>query len=154
MESRTVVCVGAVVRRDGKLLAIRQAKGHPLEGQWTIPWGRLEEGESPAAAAIRETSEEAGIVASVDGLLGIQDLPDPQSGWIALVFLCSHVSGTPVPDYRETDAASYLSLEDIDSLAEPIEPWSEWMLRRVLKGGWTLTAPSDGNPYSPKNGFI
>lgn len=150
----TVVCVGAAVRRGNRLLAVRQAPGHSLEGQWTIPWGTLEAGESPAAAAVRETLEESGIVASVDGLLGVQELPDPQRGGFALIFCCTHVSGEPEPDHRETDAAGYFSLQELDALSDPIEPWSEWLMRKTLAGDLTLTTESPGNPFAPEPGYI
>jgi ADP-ribose pyrophosphatase YjhB (NUDIX family) len=154
MESRTIVCVGAVVKRGETLLAVRQAEGHSLAGQWTIPWGILEQGESPAAAAIREVAEEAAIVASVDGLLGVQELPDPQRGWFALLYMCRHVSGTPQPDNRETDAAGYFSLREIDELSDPIEPWSEWVIRKALRGDLTMTPANPENPFYPEVGFI
>jgi 8-oxo-dGTP diphosphatase len=121
---------------------------------WTIPWGRLENGESPAVGALREVYEEAGIKASVDGLLGMQELPDPQIGWLALVHLCRHISGDPVPDNRETDAARYLTIAEMDELSEPIEPWSDWLMKRVLCGDFTLTLGSETNPYNPKFGFV
>ena len=152
--SETVVCVGAVVTKADSILAIRQASGHPLEGQWTIPWGKLEAGESPSAAALRETSEEAGIVATVDGLIGVQELPDPWTGWIAVIYLCSHVDGAPTPDNRETDAARFLTLEQLDALAEPIEPWSEWLMRRVLNNDYASIGASESNPYLPSTGYI
>ncbi len=31
------ICVGSIVLKDNKVLFARQAKGHPLEGQWSIP---------------------------------------------------------------------------------------------------------------------
>lgn len=71
---RKVVCVGAVVLQGGSVLLIRQAKGASLEGQWSIPWGIVEPNESPEEAALRETYEEAGVTAEVEGLLGIQNL--------------------------------------------------------------------------------
>lgn len=43
----TVVCVGAVVRKRGRVLLVRQAAGHPLAGQWTIPWGRIDDPTNP-----------------------------------------------------------------------------------------------------------
>lgn len=150
----SVICIGAAVMKDARLLAVRQSTGHSLAGQWTIPWGRLEQGESPAKAVLREVHEEAGIVASVDGLLGVQELPDPWAGWIAILYRCSHVEGAPVPDDRETDAARYLSLDQLDTLGEPIEPWSEWFMRRMLSGHGTLTTLSKENPFSPEPGFV
>ena len=75
MPAQTTVCIAAVVRRADRILLVRQSPGHSLQGQWTVPWGRLEPGESPTAAALRETLEESGIHAEVEGLLGVQELP-------------------------------------------------------------------------------
>ena len=40
MNIRTTLYVGALVQRRSKVLLVRQASGHDLQGQWTIPWGR------------------------------------------------------------------------------------------------------------------
>jgi ADP-ribose pyrophosphatase YjhB (NUDIX family) len=151
----TVVCVGAIVRNGSRVLLVRQAAGHSLAGQWTIPWGRLEQGESAAAAAIREVIEESCVTAKVEALLGVQELPPQWSGWLALVYQCQHVSGEPAPDGRETDAAMYFSEAEMNSLQEPIEPWSEWLVRRVFSGKVTLTRSGDTtNPFGAEAGFL
>lgn len=150
----SAVFVGAVVRRGEEILLVRQSRGHPLEGQWTIPWGRADDGESPAAAALRETREEGGIHAKVDGLLGVQELPKPQQGCVALVYLCSHVSGTPAPRERETDAARYYSSQALEALTEPTEPWSTWLIRRVFAGKFRATAPDPTSPLQPSGAFL
>lgn len=144
--SPTVVCVGAVVRHGDRVLLVRQSAGHSLAGQWTVPWGRLDPGESPAAAAIREVREEGGVEAVVEGLLGVQALPEPWLGWIGIVYLCRHVDGVPHPEDSETDAAAYFSLADLDALGEPIEPWSAWLVRRVFAGASTLIGSDPSNP--------
>jgi ADP-ribose pyrophosphatase YjhB (NUDIX family) len=150
-----VVCVGSIVRNESKVLLVRQAEGHSLAGQWTIPWGRLDQGESAAAAAIREVIEESRVVAKVEGFLGIQELPSRWQGWLALVYQCQHVSGEPEPDGRETDAAMYFSEDEMNSLREPIEPWSEWLVRRFFSGRTTLIRGSDcANPFSESAGFL
>jgi 8-oxo-dGTP diphosphatase len=143
---RTVVCVGAVVRQDDRILLVRQSAGHSLAGQWTVPWGRVDDGESPGNAALREVREEGGVEAAIEGLLGVQVLPAPWVGWIALVYLCRHVSGTPAPQDVETDAAAYYSLAGLDRLREPMEPWSDWLVRRVFAGRFTLTVCDASNP--------
>jgi ADP-ribose pyrophosphatase YjhB (NUDIX family) len=48
---KMAVCVGAVVLHEQRILFIRQAKGHSLAGQWSIPWGIVDEGEAPENAA-------------------------------------------------------------------------------------------------------
>jgi 8-oxo-dGTP diphosphatase len=55
-----VVGVGAVVVRDGKALIIRRAH-EPRKGEWSLPGGLLDLGESLADAACREVKEETGL---------------------------------------------------------------------------------------------
>ena len=150
---KLTVCVGAVVLRANRALFVRQAKGHSLEGQWSIPWGIVDPDESPESAVIRETMEESGIKARVEGLLGFQNLR--QEGWIALLFLCQHVHGEPKSDGGfETDAADYFSLGEMESIPEPVEPWCEWLVRRVLDRKYHLIPIQLNNPYYPHHAFF
>jgi ADP-ribose pyrophosphatase YjhB (NUDIX family) len=151
---QTVVCVGALVMRGKEILLVRQAPGHSLAGQWTIPWGRLESGESPSVAAIRETLEEAGIAASLEGLVGVQELPSPWNGWVALIYLCRYESGEPRADARETDAAAFMSLATFNALDEPVEPWSEWLVRRAFAGRIAAGERDPTNPFAAAPGFF
>ncbi len=150
----TVVCVGAVVLMHRSVLLVRQAAGHELEGQWTIPWGTIAAGESPANAVVRETREEAGVSAEIEGLLGVQELPAPWEGQIGILYLCRHLDGDPRPDNRETDAAGYFSEAEIEALGEPVEPLSRWLSCRVLQGGHTLTIQDATNPFAPSVGLV
>ena len=152
--AETVVCVGAVVRNASRVLMVRQAKGHPLQHQWTIPWGGLQVGESPADAVVRETCEEAGIFCEVRGLLGAQELPFPQEGWIGLNFLARHLKGTPMGDGRETDAARYFDRDALEVLKEPIKPFSDWLVRRVFSNRFTLVPEDPTNPFSPHRAYL
>lgn len=147
MTGQTIVCVAAVVRDGDRILLVRQAAGHSLEGQWTVPWGRLEAGESPSAAALREALEEAGIAAEIEGMLGVQELPAPWDGWIALVYLCRYVSGTPAPDHFETDAARFFLSADFAALTDPVEPWSRWLAGRIFDGRFQSIAIDSSGPF-------
>jgi len=62
---------------------------------------------------VREVAEESGIQASVDGLLGVQAIPPPWTGQIALLFRCRFASGELTPDGRETDAARYFTAAEL-----------------------------------------
>lgn len=149
---KRVLCVGAVVLQGKKVLLVRQAQGESLAGQWSIPWGIIEQDEYPSAAAERETREEGGITAEVEGLLGIQNLAWESS--VAIIYLCRHIDGAPQPDGAETDKAAYFSLNEMEALKEPIEPWCEWLAKRVLRGEYTLIHQTLDSPYQPYPTFL
>lgn len=148
------IYVGAVVVHNDAVLFVRQSPGHRLAGQWTIPWGTLEDNEQPSAAAMREVAEESGIRADVDGLLGVQAIPAPWAGQVAMVFQCRHTSGQLTPDGRETDAARYFTAVELAQHDEPIEPFCRWIALEVLKGQVQILTSPRGNPYSPSEGYF
>jgi mutator protein MutT len=57
----------AVVQRDGMFLIGRRDEGTALAGYWEFPGGKLESGETPEAAAVRECLEETGLDVRVTG---------------------------------------------------------------------------------------
>jgi 8-oxo-dGTP diphosphatase len=64
------LCVGAVVVDDERLLLIR--RGHaPASGEWSVPGGRVEPGETLAEAVVRELREETGVEGVCGALLGV-----------------------------------------------------------------------------------
>lgn len=69
---RPVAGVGAVVWRDGQVLLVRRANP-PRRGEWSLPGGAQEIGETVFEAARREVREETGITIEVLGLVDVVD---------------------------------------------------------------------------------
>ena len=67
-----LVGVGAVIIEDGRVLLVK--RGHPpLAGEWSIPGGVLELGETLREAAVREAREETCLTVEAADLLGVYD---------------------------------------------------------------------------------
>jgi 8-oxo-dGTP diphosphatase len=142
---RHIVSAGAVVTKGNRYLLVREARG-PHAGCWGIPWGVVENGELPDAAAERECLEEAGIRVTVDGLLGVQALPGA-SGGIAFVFAARPTRDSePLPDGDETDAAAYVSLAEMRQLPV-VDGRRRWISERVMGGRLPISQSRD-NPHS------
>lgn len=70
--TQPVVGVGAIILREGKIL-LEKRGNEPARGQWTIPGGVVEVGESLEAAVLRETEEETGLHGEIVGLIDVVD---------------------------------------------------------------------------------
>ncbi len=74
-----ICAVGAIVLEKGELLLVRRNHA-PALGQWSLPGGRVEWGETLREAVAREVREETGVDIEVEGLAGIAEriLPDDE----------------------------------------------------------------------------
>lgn len=135
MAPREVPCVGAIVIDDvGRLLLIRRGNP-PAQGQWSLPGGRVEVGETHEAAVLRELREETGVVGSLGRHVGEvrRDAPDG-SVYVIQDYLVT-VGGDAVPRAGD-DAldAAWFAVEELAALdTSPglIEALSDW---GVLRG--------------------
>jgi len=73
--------------RDSSVLVARRADDQHLGGAWEFPGGKVEDGEEPADAALRELREETGLTASVASplLVFVHDYPDRRLRFHAFV---------------------------------------------------------------------
>lgn len=79
--------VAAVVRRGRELLMTRRPPGGPLGGFWELPGGKIEEGERPDEALVREVREELGVAAETAETLSVETYRYPQGMEVELHFI-------------------------------------------------------------------
>ena len=79
------VAVGAVCVHDDALLLVRRGRG-PAAGEWSVPGGRVESGETLHEAVVRETAEETGLEVVVDRFLGWVERMDETYHYVILDF--------------------------------------------------------------------
>lgn len=132
-----VVGVGGVVVRDGRALLIRRGS-EPLKGQWSIPGGMLELGETIAQGVVRELREETGLEVRILELIevferisppGAEAGPGPQYHFVILDYLCAAEDGQPRPGGDVTDVA-WASEDEFPRFG--LTPTATRVLRRAL----------------------
>jgi 8-oxo-dGTP diphosphatase len=79
--------VAGILERDGKILICRRRADQPHALKWEFPGGKLEPGESAAAALVRELREELGIEATAGAELMRYEFAYPGKQAILLIFL-------------------------------------------------------------------
>ena len=95
---RPLVGVGAVIVHDGKVVIVQRGT-EPLKGQWSVPGGALEIGESLRECAAREALEETGLQVEAGEVLEVFDAiyrqPDGriQFHYVLLDFACRLLDG-------------------------------------------------------------
>ena len=93
-----IVGVGAVIMQDGKVVLVKR-RFEPLAGQWSLPGGRLELGETLEAGLAREMLEETGLEVEVGPVVDVFDriLLDPERKvryhYVLIDYLCRPIGG-------------------------------------------------------------
>src|SRR5574337_1450666 len=115
---RPLIGVGAVIVAEGRVVVVR--RGHePLKGEWSIPGGVLEIGETLRAGAAREALEETGLVVEAGEVLEVLDriVRDKegriQFHYVLIDFLC-RVTGGELRAGEDADEARWLSAAELD----------------------------------------
>ena len=139
---RPLVGVGAVIVQDNRVLLVRRGQA-PLLGEWSLPGGVLECGETLREATIRETREETGLEVETGVLLGVYDrVIRSEDGrvryhFVLIDFLCRAVAGNLKAGSDAADVRWFESAE-LDGLNLPRDT------RDVIEKG--LKGTVDDNP--------
>jgi ADP-ribose pyrophosphatase len=113
------LAVGGVVIKDDKVLLVRRGKP-PAYGEWAIPGGSVDLGETLKQGVERELREETGIVVTAGEICHVFDAVKRddegrvQFHYVIIDLMADYVSGEPVPASDATEAA-WLSFEELDN---------------------------------------
>ena len=118
------VAVALVPDREGRscfVLTRRSARLRNHGGQWALPGGRVEPGESPARTALRELHEEVGLDLDADAVIGRLDDFATRSGFVIrpVVVWCADYREL-VPDPAEVAHAYRVPVLDLDHPEAPV----------------------------------
>ncbi|WP_426241570.1 NUDIX domain-containing protein [Nocardioides sp. LHG3406-4] len=124
--------VGAAVIRDGCVLAARRTAPPEAAGRWEFPGGKVDPGETPDGALVREVAEELGLAVAVAAWL--DQTVRISAEYTLRVAICRPGDGEPVP--TEHDQVRWLAPEelgDVDWL-EADRPFLDDVRERLLDG--------------------
>lgn len=119
---RPIVGVGGVVVQNGRVVLVRRAKA-PRKGEWSIPGGMLELGETLRDGVAREIEEETGLKVKSEEVLDVFDSividadGKTQYHYVLVDYLCSVIEG----DLRaasDVSEARWATLEEVLSLVK------------------------------------
>jgi len=99
-----LVSAVALIDRDGRVLLAQRPEGKSMAGLWEFPGGKVEPGETPEAALIRELHEELGIDTWSSCLAPLTFASHAYTDFHLLmpVFACRKWKGTPIPQEGQT----------------------------------------------------
>src|SRR5579864_5204235 len=134
--ARPIVGVGAVILDGDRVLLVRRGR-EPLKGEWSIPGGAVEAGETLEAAIAREVREETGIEIDVGGVVTVLDrIRLDRSGrahyhYVLIDFVCRPNGGRAVCA-SDADAVEWVDLADLERYAVADATIS--VIRRARRG--------------------
>lgn len=114
-----LVSAVALIDVDGRVLLAQRPEGKSMAGLWEFPGGKVEEGETPEVALIRELQEELGIETWASCLAPLTFASHSYDNFHLLMplFACRKWDG--VPQSREGQALKWVAARDLNQYPMP-----------------------------------
>ena len=107
---KTIEVVAAIIRKEDKIFATQRGYGD-FKDWWEFPGGKVEAGETPEEALVREIKEELSTEISIDKFLYTVEYDYPNFHLTMHCYICSLLS--EAMHLNEHEAARWLKKEDI-----------------------------------------
>jgi 8-oxo-dGTP diphosphatase len=114
-----LVVAAALVDPEGRVLLQQRSPGRQMEGLWEFPGGKVDAGETPETALVRELQEELGILVAEASLApaAFASAPLGERHLILLLYVCRKWSGEPQP--LDASALKWVRPEEMLTLDMP-----------------------------------
>ncbi|WP_437755385.1 (deoxy)nucleoside triphosphate pyrophosphohydrolase [Sorangium sp. So ce1389] len=117
-----VLVAAAVIIERGRVLLTQRKVGAHLEGAWEFPGGKVEAGEDPRDALVRELREEIGVEARVGDIVEVTYYRYPRKPVLLLFYEASLVEGSPAPAPLDVAAVRWAEAPELrDELFPPAD---------------------------------
>jgi 8-oxo-dGTP pyrophosphatase MutT (NUDIX family) len=140
-----LVETGDAGRETALLLTLRAASLRAHRGQWALPGGRCDGGETPVEAALRELHEELGLELGPDDVLGLLDDYPTRSGYLITPVVLWAENSAVSPNPQEVASVHRIALGEIEQ-ADAFDfiaiPESTRRVVRFRHGGQFIHAPT------------
>ena len=113
--SRPELCVGAIAIDDDQILLVRRGRG-PAQGEWSVPGGRVEAGETLAEAVVRELAEETGLEGVCDSLAGWVERVGEGYHYVILDFHVTIIEGSEPVAGDDAAEVAWVPLSQVTDL--------------------------------------
>jgi 8-oxo-dGTP diphosphatase len=125
------VVAAALTSQDGEILLQRRPEGRQMAGLWEFPGGKVDAGESPESALVRELYEELGVQVDPEKLIPFTFASEPlgDRNLLLLLYLCHEWQGAPQP----LDSPEIRWLKPSDMHALPMPPADQPLVTALEK---------------------
>ena len=127
-ERKIINVVGAAIVTNGTVLCAQRGPGKSLAGYWEFPGGKIESGETPEQALIRELQEEVGITVTTSALFDKLEYQFPDRHITLWFFLVENWQGEPWG--KEGQPGQWMAQQALDPQAFP--PANEPIINKLI----------------------
>lgn len=114
-----VIVAAAVLVEKQRVLLTQRKKGSHLAGAWEFPGGKVEPGEDPRDALVRELQEEVGIDVTVEDPVEVTFHAYPEKSVLLLFFAVRRREGSPEPRAIDVAAVKWGAVDDLQDALFP-----------------------------------
>jgi 8-oxo-dGTP diphosphatase len=135
-RARKLVVAGLIIGGDDRILITQRRADQPLGGRWEFPGGKVEPGEAPIDALVRELREEIGVTVAVGRIWDVLFHAYPDFDLVMLVYLCriaTDSAGAAEPSAVEVADLAWVPAADLG--AWDILPADRPLVERLRREG-------------------